>query len=205
MTQGAPDWAKQISKDIKTLTEDFKKDVNKRFDGMDGRLDRMDRRFDGMDRRLGRIEDDFGDLKGANLELYTVRSAAVIARMMDLEWVYTLIPDDLNQMVSKADTTGIAPSTLDSFMHADLIIRAKELTSGEPWYIAVETSFRIYERDVNRAVRNAKFLTRFTCENARAVVAGVHLNEGAKERVGIEPDKVFLYTIEAPTSETVME
>ena len=194
MTQGAPDWAKQMRKEI---NEQFAQ-VNKRFDG-------MDKRFDGMDRRLGRIEDDLGHLKGANLELYTIRSAAVIASMMDLEWVRTLIPDDLNQMVSEANKTGIDPSTLDSFIHSDLVIEAEELTSGESWLIAVETSFRIYEGDVNRAARNAKFLTKFTGKKARAVVAGVHVNEGAKERIGIEPDKVFLYTIEAPTSEAVME
>ena len=60
---------------------------------------------------------------------------------------------------------------LKSFRQANLVIEAMDGDTVR--YIAVEASFTGDERDTNRALRNASFLTRFTGLAATAAIASV--------------------------------
>ena len=76
-------------------------------------------------------------------------------------------------MIRNQDTTDIAPGDLRSFRMADMIIEATD-PAGQLHYIAVEVSFTADRRDIDRPIRNAGYLTRFTGQPAHAVVASVH-------------------------------
>ena len=77
---------------------------------------------------------------------------------------------EIGDLFYHVDTSDITHNELDSFLGADLIIKA-EGPDGGTHYIAVEASFTADERDTRRAIRNAGFLTRFTGMPAHAVVA----------------------------------
>ena len=94
------------------------------------------------------------------------------------------------------NTQGIPQNELDSFDAADIIIEGMHRDTGEVHYIAVEVSYTADQRDCDRAIRNAEFLTRFTGQPAHAVISSVrfrpaieHLIEtGAVRWVEILPE-----------------
>ena len=69
-------------------------------------------------------------------------------------------------------TDGIAKRDEDSFKTADLIIEA-QTAGAERRFVAVEISYTADERDTNRVIRNAGYITRFTGTPVFAVAAGV--------------------------------
>ena len=99
---------------------------------------------------------------------------------------------DLWDMIDAADATDISHDELVSFTRGDLIVRATD-AGGEDCYLAVEASFTVHRRDRIRAMRNARFLTRFTGRPAYAVVAGLQINEQERERVS--RDNLIYYEI----------
>ena len=57
------------------------------------------------------------------------------------------------------------------FENADIIIEAKRFGGGAIHYVAVEASATGGWQEVDRAARNAGYLTRFTGQPAHAVIA----------------------------------
>ena len=88
---------------------------------------------------------------------------------------------DVLDMIEDADTDDIPPNDLTGFENADIIIEAKGREDGVVHYIAVEAAATGSWKEVNRATRNAGYLTRFTGQPAHAVIAAQHI------RPGIEP------------------
>ena len=91
--------------------------------------------------------------------------------------------DDLYGFTANNDTTGITPENLKSFENADIVLRANHRDTGEIHYIAIEASFTGGEDDTRRALRNARYLTRFTGQPAHAVVAALHLTPEAEAAI----------------------
>jgi len=89
---------------------------------------------------------------------------------------------ELMDMVHDSDTTGIRPGDLDSFKRADAVAETTD-REGRKRYVAIEISFTAQKRDTARAVRNAKFLARFTGVPASAAVAGVHMSDEIRDEV----------------------
>ena len=164
--------------------------VDARFDEVDARLDRVDARFDEVDARFARAEarsdghdvmfkritDDLGQLKGAHARNVALADAAVIARDLNLRRTKNLTQDELLDLIDSADTSDILVSDLRSFRVADLIMEATA-EDGEVCYVAVEISYTANGRDTKRALRNAKFMTRFTGKRAFAVVSGLYRDD----------------------------
>ena len=85
-------------------------------------------------------------------------------------------------MVRDSDTTGIESNDRESFMRADAVAETTDGV-GRKRYVAIEISFTSRKRDVDRAVRNAKYLARFRGVPASAAVAGVEMSDEIRDAV----------------------
>ena len=130
------------------------------------KLDRLEAGQNDIRRSIGPLR-GFLALNGA------LRATRRIARIMNCRQVRLLNDDELHDMLRANDTADISPSDQISFENADIAIVAEHRNTGEIHYIAVETSFTAHEDDTRRAIRNARYLSRFTGQPAHAVVVSV--------------------------------
>ena len=122
--------------------------------------------------QFSRIADDLTWLKDVATVAIADRQAMTIAEDLGLEYKKQLSQRAVRDLIRNQDTAGIAPGDLRSFRNADMIIEAAD-ADGQLNYIAVEISFTADQRDIDRPIRNAGYLTRFTGQPAHAVVASV--------------------------------
>ena len=115
---------------------------------------------------------DVSILKAAHARNGALRITRRIARITNCRQIRLLEGGEILDWLSAADTAGIPQNELDSFEDADIIIEAERRDTSEIHYIAVEVSYTAGQRDVERAIRNAAFLTRFTGQPAHAAVVG---------------------------------
>ena len=119
-------------------------------------------------------------MRGLLASQKVVREAALITNGMGLRAVVTLEPQDLidiwNAAKASSLTDGIDSGDEDSFKTAGLILEA-QTTDTERRFVAVEISYTADERVANRAVRNARYITRFTGTPAFAVMAGFYRDD----------------------------
>ena len=80
-----------------------------------------------------------------------------------------------------------------SFQQADLVLYVSD-DEGRPRYLAIEASFTVAGRDIDRAVRNANYLKQYTGLQADPVVAGVEVLSDAQAR--IDKGEAWLHRIE---------
>ena len=123
-----------------------------------------------VDRRLQQITDDLGDLKGHVAGRIAREMADDIAERLGFVLVETLRGDDLRRMLRRHNPSDIAPGTRRSFYLADLVGKVLD-QDGSELFMAAEAFYTADQRDADRAVWNAEFLTRFTGVAAVAVVA----------------------------------
>ena len=134
-----------------------------------------------------------GTLKGGHAQGLARRRAFRIAANLGSSLVRVLGPEETDSLVRGKDTSGIPSNELDSFLVADLLVEAED-GKGETVYIAVEASYTLDDRDTDRAMRNAGFLTRFTGRPAFAAVAGMRLDD--RIRTVVESGEVYWYQME---------
>ena len=89
---------------------------------------------------------------------------------------------DLADLTDAVDTNGVAANDLRSFHRADLIVEATD-RQEDVCYVAVEASRTVDSRDVARAIRNARLLTRFTGRRSYAVVTGWNRDDRVRRSV----------------------
>ena len=165
----------EIRSDIVEIRSDIveiRSDIADLKDGQ-GRLERAVASLDGA---VASIRRDIGPLKAAHARQGALHASAQICMDLGLDEIRILAGRDIAGLVRRADTTGIARNELDSFIGADVVIEAVD-DGGETQYVAVEASFTADERDTDRAMRNAGFLTRFTGKTAHAVVAASRIDD----------------------------
>ena len=131
-------------------------------------------------RRLTRIEGDMTNFRGPYAENAAERNAVAIAAELGLDYVRAVPQQDLVRM-SRNVTRDIPINQLRSFWTADLIMEASD--GSDTHYIAVETSYTADQRDTDRVQRNARFLTEFTGQPARGVIASVRNDRYADSQV----------------------
>lgn len=127
---------------------------------------------DRTDRRFNRLADDLTWLKDVGAATIADKQAMSIAEDLGLEYEKQLSQREVRNLIRDHDTADIAPGDLRSFRAADMVIEAAD-AAGQLHYIAVEVSFTADQRDIDRPIRNAGYLTRFTGKPAHAVVASV--------------------------------
>ena len=128
--------------------------------------------MDSTSRAIDRLRRDTGNMRASHARVETARDAGGIAHDMGFTFIRALAPDDLLAMVRNNDTTDLGDGDLRSFRLADLVLNASDANGGVHW-IAVEISYTADERDSNRALRNARLLTRFTGHPAHAAIASI--------------------------------
>ena len=182
--------------------------MNDRMDGMndrmDGMNDRMNDRIERIDRfveeqkrfneradnfmtltntRMTRIESDISTVKGGHARTRVADFTEIIAANLDLDYVRTLTPRQLNDIVKDvSDPSAANPDQRASFVNADLVIEATD-GGGNTVYAAVETSWTADRRDSGRALRNARYLANSTGNRAIAVVASVRNDHEVSELI----------------------
>lgn len=134
-------------------------------------------RFDKMDERFGMMDIHLGYLRGAHAANVARRNASLIADDMGYQVISRLPREELIGFSNMARDAGKPENDVRSFREADLVLLVRDGT-GQPAYIAVEASFSVAGKDINRARRNAEYLHEFTGLPARGAVAGVDIASG---------------------------
>ena len=151
--------------------------LTERVEQVEGQLARLTEQVaqltERMDRRFNRLADDLTWLKDVGAATIADKQAMSIAEDLGLEYEKQLTQREVRDLIRNQDTADIAPGDLRSFRAADMIIEATD-AAGQLHYIAVKVSFTADQRDIDRPIRNAGYLTRFTGQPSHAVVASVH-------------------------------
>ena len=140
-------------------------------------------KVDRLQEEVRQVTTDLAPIRGSHARDAAQRAVRRIARIVNCRLQEQLNDDDLYDFTANNDTTGITPEDLKSFENADIVLRASHRDTGEIHYIAVEASFTGGEDDTRRALRNARYLTRFTGQPAHAVVAALRLTPEAEEAI----------------------
>ena len=124
-------------------------------------------------RRMNRMETDIGKVKGIGAQIRAEQTIAVIADELDL---FNPVQVPTAELVKFAHQLKLDRSARSSFIRADLVFLAQDAHQS-PVYCAVEVSWTVAHRDLQRARRNAELLKRATGTPAQAVVAGERYEE----------------------------
>ena len=146
-------------------------------------VENTDQRLMALEAGQNRLVSDVAPLKAAHARNGALRIVARIARVVGCRDYRVLDLGDVLNMIDDADTGDIPTNELTSFENADIIIEATPRDNGQIHYIAVEASYTGGWRDVDRATRNAGYLTRFTGKPAHAVVAAQRIRPGIERLV----------------------
>lgn len=146
-------------------------------------IENTDQRLMALETGQTRLESHLAPIRAAHARNGALRMVARIARVVGCRDYRVLDLGDVLNMIDDADTDGIPANELTSFENADIIIEATRRDTGESHYIAVEASYTGNWRDVDRATRNAGYLTRFTGRPAHAVVAAQRIRPGIERLV----------------------
>ena len=160
---------------------EFMAATNERLENLEGRVGDVETGLAGLQAEVKRMGVDVGNLKGAHAKSVAISEADVIAESVGLRLTRVLAGQEISDLARRKDVEDIPRNEMLSFRRADVIMEAAD-PDGAVSYAAVEVSYTVNERDVERAVRNAGMLARFTGKPAHAVVAGLRLDnrvEGA--------------------------
>ena len=146
------------------------------------------------DRQFVELRTDVGMLKGWVASRSGLGEIPLIVDGMGYEYSRLLERVELIRMARRSDTSGIERSVLESFIRADAVAEVAD-EEGRSRYVAIEISFTAQKNDVDRAVRNAEFITRFTGVPASAAVAGLRMADEA--RGDVESGNVFWHELPA--------
>ena len=168
-------------------------------------------RLDSLETKFDRMQADMGDMKGLLIEHIVREDATQAVFDMSLSPVHILSRREVMAMWQEAHHAGLTESisrgNRRSFIRADLVMEALD-ENGDTCYIAVEASYVAHWRDLERAKRNAQYITRFTQKPTYAAVASVLLHEEVEEDitqsdplpfVGQLDYKTFWSELEQPT------
>ena len=128
-----------------------------------------------LEETWARLKADLGALNGFMALDVGLKEIPIIAYDMGYMYERLLERMEIINMSRDADTSGIAEDVLYSFMHADAVAETTD-DDGRTRYLAVEISFTSHKRDVERAVRNAEFITRFTGVPASSSAASFQMS-----------------------------
>ena len=129
-----------------------------------------------IERNIQTIRDDLGPLKASHARDSALKVSYRICEDLGLDETKVLDQQALRAMVRQTDTSDIPRNRRHSFIEADAIVEATD-SAGETHYVAIEASFTADERDTDRAVRNAGYLTRFTGKPGHVVIAANRIDD----------------------------
>ena len=146
------------------------------------------------EKRFVELRTNLGRLNGWMMSEVGLKEVPLIARGMGYRYRRLVERVELFDMADDADTSGIARGDLESFIRADAVAAATD-GEGRARYVAIELSFTAQKNDVDRAIRNAEFITRFTGVPAAAAVAGIQMAD--EIRGDVDAGNVFWHELPA--------
>lgn len=163
------------------LWETTVKEFNGKIDGvakeLSGKIDGIAKEFSG---KIDGMRDDMSMIKGAHARNEALREPGKIAHSLEHTYIHEVGQDALQQFGDRAASElKASKSDAESFINADLVMMVND-RDYHPVYMAVEASYTVQPRDVERAVRNAGYIHKLTGVPARPVVAGVEMMSDAK-------------------------
>lgn len=163
-----------------------------KLESFGGKVDGLQSMFEELGAKFDGVRDDLGLVKGGHARSAMVNNLPRIAAEFGFQYIAAMPQTTVMEFANMARALGEEKSQVDSFRNADMVMHVLD-DKGQPAYVAIEASFTVDSNDINRAVRNAGYLTRFTGLPAFPAVAGVAVMPEAQEEVDTE--KVFLYKI----------
>ena len=173
---------------LPALVAEFVASTNKRFDALERDVaelkadvaelkagqERMETRQDRMETRQDRMEIDIGQIKGQITPITARRMVGKISEVTQSRRPRWLADTEIIDIADDADTANVPYNELESFRAIDLALRAidKSSADGAEHYVIIECSSTVDANDVERARRNAAYMTQFTGQPTRAVVIG---------------------------------
>ena len=174
-----PEWvaelrARLLTPELLALPEQlarFVETANKRFDALESGMREL--RADVRELKTG-----VSDLKGYAVPQTARRMVGKIAEVTNCRRPRWVEATEIIDIADEADTTEVPPNEVESFRAIDLALKAVNKTTGEPFYVIVECSYTVDANDVERAQRNAEYMTQFTGVPTQAVVMGDSIPDG---------------------------
>ena len=163
-----------------------------KLESFEGKVDGLQSMFEELGAKFDGVRDDLGLVKGGHARSAMVNNLPRIAAEFSFQYIAAMPQTTVMEFANMARALGEEQSQVASFRNADMVMHVLD-DKGQPAYVAIEASFTVDSNDINRAVRNAGYLTRLTGLPAFPAVAGVAVMPEAQEEVDTE--KVFLYKI----------
>ena len=167
--------------------------LTERVDQLTAAVTDMNQRLERVELGVNRLRDDFGTFRSEVATNAALRNSAAIALDVGLTRTGKVSQGELIALTRASDTTGISRDDLRSFHLADLVLEGVD-DDGQQHYIAVEASYTADRRDTRRAIRNARYLTRFTGRPAHAVVVAMRTDWEIEEQIA--SGQVHLFQVE---------
>ena len=159
--------------DLAGLWKKTAKELNGKIDGI---ATQINGKIDGM-------RDDISMIKGAHARNEALREPGKIAHSLEHTYIHEVGQDALQQFGDRAASElNASKSDAESFINADLLMMVND-RDYHPMYMAVEASYTVHPRDVERAVRNADYIHKFGVPGP--VVAGVEMMPDAKSLAAV--------------------
>ena len=146
-----------------------------------------------MNAKVDGIKQDLGEVRGGHARSAVINNAALIADGLGYQLISEVPRGIILGFSRMAASNNVSPDDVKSFQQADLVLYVSD-GQGSPGYLAIEASFTIANRDIDRAVRNARYLRKYTGLQADPVVAGVEVLPEAQAR--IDNGEAWLHRIE---------
>lgn len=139
-----------------------------------------------------RYNRDTERIRNATAYASAAREINLMAGDLGLKYVRTLNREEIHDMALKLAQGTRLSDNLRSFARADIIFVAEQ--NGEECYVPVEVAYTADQRDTDRTVRNAEYLTRLTGVPAFPAVACVNIDN--KIQSLIDSGQVHIYELE---------
>ena len=160
----------KTAKELNGKIEGVANDLNGKIDGV---ANDLNGKIDGM-------RDDISMIKGAHARNEALREPGKIAHSLKHTYIHEVGQDALQQFGDRAASElNASKSDAESFINADLVMMVND-QNYHPMYMAVEASYTVHPRDVERAVRNAGYMHKLTGVPSHPVVAGVEMMPDAE-------------------------
>ncbi len=167
----------------------FSEDTNKRLSSLEANVAVLKDDVAVLKDDVAVLKDDVALLKGRNVELSVREQVQGLARRMELRWTRNLDLNDLFDLVEGNVTDDIPENEVESFLKSDLAAEATN-RAGDTVLIAIEISSNLRGDDIEKAVRHARYLSRFMNVDAYAAVAGPRAENRIRHRLikkGVTP------------------
>jgi hypothetical protein len=124
----------------------------------------LDKRFDRIDRKLDNIGNDVSMLKGATALLETLLETSNIAKDMGMTWHSNLTSSEVRELTEKIGeaTDSEISGNLAALRDVDVIMKTITMDSGMLAYIPMAVSWTLSKHDIDSAIMYANFLSKYT-------------------------------------------